>query len=95
MREGRLTQVKVVHAVSHQDVVEEHQARVVNALIEPVGSVCSVYVLFCKDKVADEKLFSFLVTNDHFSHQSDSGSLSVWSFSSLVRRSLTSTGASF
>lgn len=41
---GELTQVEVVHAVGHQDVVEEDQAWVVDAFIETVCSVRSVYV---------------------------------------------------
>lgn len=45
----RLTQVEVVHAVGHQDVVEEDQTRVVNAFIEPVRSVGSVYIFLCKE----------------------------------------------
>lgn len=45
----RLTQVEVVHAVGHQDVVEEDQTWVVDAFIEPVCSVCSVHVFLCKE----------------------------------------------
>lgn len=41
----RLTQVEVVHAVGHQDVVEEDQPRVVDAFIEPVCSVGPVHIL--------------------------------------------------
>ena len=40
-----VTQVEVEHAVGHEDVVEQDEARVVNALVEPVGPVRSVDVL--------------------------------------------------
>lgn len=55
----RLTQVKVIHAVGHQDVVEEPQTRVVNAFKEAGRSVCSVYIFFCKDDLVDEAFLSF------------------------------------
>lgn len=41
---GCLTQVEVIHAVGHQDVVEQSQAGVVDAFVEPVCSVCSVHI---------------------------------------------------
>lgn len=49
-----LTEVEVIHAVGHQDVVEEDQTRVVDAFIEPVCSVCSVYILLCKETEEQE-----------------------------------------
>lgn len=54
-----LTQVEVIHAVSHQDVVEESQTWVVNAFVEACCSVCSVYIFFCKDDLVHEAFSLF------------------------------------
>lgn len=64
---ARLTQVEVVHAVSHQDVMEESQTWVFNAIIEPVCSVCSVYIFFCKEEVAHEEVFFLFSIKGRFS----------------------------
>ena len=40
-----LTQVKVVHAIGHEDVMEQDEAWVIDALVEPVGPIRSVHVL--------------------------------------------------
>lgn len=45
-----LTQVEVEHAVGHEDVMEQDQPGVINAFIEPVGSVCPVHVFLCKQQ---------------------------------------------
>ena len=62
-RRGVRTQVKVVHAVGHQHVVEQGEPRVVVPGEERVVSVGSVYVPLCRNRTETQLNTRVLLTS--------------------------------